>query len=76
MHCVGWLTYLWGMALVLRGLKQLLTLYAQGRVQRAITALLFFASVGDLARSKRIVKNVGLDVASAACCDYDYRTPL
>ena len=44
--------------------------------RQAITELLFFASVGDLHRCKKLVTSWGLDVKDARCCDYDRRTPL
>ncbi|EIE26582.1 kinase-like protein [Coccomyxa subellipsoidea C-169] len=44
--------------------------------RRAITELLFFASVGDLRRCQRIVRLWKLKVSDDACCDYDKRTPL
>jgi tRNA A-37 threonylcarbamoyl transferase component Bud32 len=44
--------------------------------RRAITELLFFASVGDLRRCQRIVRLWNLKVSDCGCCDYDRRTPL
>ncbi|PRW60891.1 Dual specificity kinase splA isoform A [Chlorella sorokiniana] len=44
--------------------------------RRAITELLFFASVGDMRRCQRIVRIWNLQVADPTCCDYDKRTPL
>ncbi|CAK0733933.1 hypothetical protein CVIRNUC_000357 [Coccomyxa viridis] len=44
--------------------------------RRAITELLFFASVGDLRRCQRIVRLWKLQVSDTNCCDYDKRTPL
>jgi len=44
--------------------------------RRAVTELLFFASVGDLARCQRIARLWKLKVGDSACCDYDKRTPL
>lgn len=44
--------------------------------RRAVTELLFFASVGDLKRCQRIVRLWSLQVSDATCCDYDKRTPL
>jgi len=44
--------------------------------RQAITELLFFASVGDLARCKGLCDGFGIDVSDARCCDYDKRTPL
>ncbi|GIL70021.1 hypothetical protein Vretimale_3301 [Volvox reticuliferus] len=44
--------------------------------RQAITELLFFASVGDLYRCKKIIYAWGLNIKDASCCDYDRRTPL
>lgn len=44
--------------------------------RQAITELLFFASVGDLYRCKKIIHAWGLNIKDASCCDYDRRTPL
>lgn len=44
--------------------------------RRAITELLFFASVGDIRRCQRIVRIWNLQVSDPTCCDYDKRTPL
>jgi hypothetical protein len=44
--------------------------------RRAVTELLFFASVGDLARCQRIARLWKLKVGDPATCDYDKRTPL
>lgn len=44
--------------------------------RRAITELLFFASVGDVRRCQRIARIWNLKVADPSCCDYDKRTPL
>lgn len=44
--------------------------------RRAITELLFFASVGDMRRCQRIVRIWNLPVSDPTCCDYDKRTPL
>lgn len=44
--------------------------------RRAVTELLFFASVGDLARCQRIARLWKLQVGDAGTCDYDKRTPL
>ncbi|KAL4856575.1 SUMO-activating enzyme subunit 2 [Chlorella vulgaris] len=44
--------------------------------RRAITELLFFASVGDVRRCQRIVRIWNLPVADPTCCDYDKRTPM
>ncbi|KAL4538986.1 hypothetical protein Ndes2526B_g02745 [Nannochloris sp. 'desiccata'] len=44
--------------------------------RRAITELLFFASVGDVRRCQRIVRIWNLIVSDPTCCDYDRRTPL
>ena len=48
----------------------------QAARRRAITELLFFASVGDLRRCQRIVRIWKLDVKDKSCCDYDRRTPM
>jgi hypothetical protein len=48
----------------------------QAARRRAITELLFFASVGDMKRCERIARIWNLQVGDAACCDYDKRTPL
>jgi hypothetical protein len=48
----------------------------QAAKRRAITELLFFASVGDVRRMQRIVRIWGLVIADPSCCDYDRRTPL
>lgn len=48
----------------------------QAARRRAITELLFFASVGDMRRCQRIVRIWNLQVADPTCCDYDKRTPL
>ena len=48
----------------------------QAARRRAVTELLFFASVGDIKRVERIAAMWNLKVADAACCDYDKRTPL
>ena len=48
----------------------------QAARRRAITELLFFASVGDLRRCQRIVRIWNLQVNDPTCCDYDKRTPL
>lgn len=50
--------------------------FVQAAKRRAITELLFFASVGDLKRCQRIVRLWHLDVKDQSCCDYDRRTPL
>ncbi|KDD75764.1 protein kinase [Helicosporidium sp. ATCC 50920] len=44
--------------------------------RRAITELLFFASVGDLWRCKKICETWHIRVSEPYCCDYDRRTPL
>mmetsp|Transcript_9932 Transcript_9932/g.17884 ORF Transcript_9932/g.17884 Transcript_9932/m.17884 type:complete len:474 (-) Transcript_9932:2297-3718(-) len=44
--------------------------------RRAVTELLFFASMGDLQRCKRIVQVWNLKVNDPFCADYDRRTPL
>ncbi|KAK9838136.1 hypothetical protein WJX81_003291 [Elliptochloris bilobata] len=44
--------------------------------RQAITELLFFASVGDRDRCKKICAMWKLDVKDKKCCDYDRRTPL
>ncbi|MEW5299675.1 MAG: hypothetical protein WDW36_002666 [Sanguina aurantia] len=44
--------------------------------RQAITELLFFASVGDLYRVRKIVQAWGLQLKDPHCCDYDRRTPL
>lgn len=44
--------------------------------RRAITELLFFASVGDVRRCQRIVRLWNLKISDPSCCDYDKRTPL
>ncbi|KAK9810142.1 hypothetical protein WJX72_005510 [[Myrmecia] bisecta] len=44
--------------------------------RRAITELLFFASIGDLRRCQRICRLWNLKVSDPACSDYDKRTPL
>lgn len=49
---------------------------SQAAKRRAITELLFFASVGDLRRCQRIIRLWQLDVSDRTCCDYDRRTPL
>jgi hypothetical protein len=51
-------------------------LLLQAARRRAITELLFFASVGDMRRCQRIVRIWNLPVADPSCCDYDKRTPL
>jgi len=38
--------------------------------------LLFFSSVGDIQRCKRLIESWKLNVSDPDCCDYDYRTPL
>ncbi|PNH05328.1 Malate dehydrogenase, mitochondrial [Tetrabaena socialis] len=48
----------------------------QAKAGKAITELLFFASVGDLYRCKKIIHAWGLNIKDASCCDYDRRTPL
>lgn len=48
----------------------------QAAKRRAVTELLFFASVGDLRRCQRIVRIWKLDVKDKTCCDYDRRTPM
>lgn len=48
----------------------------QAARRRAITELLFFASVGDMRRCQRIVRIWNLPVSDPTCCDYDKRTPL
>eukprot|EP00192_Tetraselmis_astigmatica_P011618 CAMPEP_0117674136 /NCGR_PEP_ID=MMETSP0804-20121206/14867_1 /TAXON_ID=1074897 /ORGANISM="Tetraselmis astigmatica, Strain CCMP880" /LENGTH=365 /DNA_ID=CAMNT_0005482965 /DNA_START=424 /DNA_END=1518 /DNA_ORIENTATION=+ len=46
-------------------------------LRRAVTELLFFASVGDLTRCRRIVTLWNLKVDDPTqCCDYDKRTPM
>lgn len=49
---------------------------SQAARRRAITELLFFASVGDMRRCQRIVRIWNLPVSDPTCCDYDKRTPL
>lgn len=44
--------------------------------RQAITELLFFASVGDLYRCKKISATWNLQLKDPSCCDYDRRTPL
>ncbi|WIA42498.1 hypothetical protein OEZ86_008486 [Tetradesmus obliquus] len=44
--------------------------------RQAITELLFFASVGDVSRCKKICKTWRIQPQEASCCDYDKRTPL
>ncbi|KAG2500845.1 hypothetical protein HYH03_001606 [Edaphochlamys debaryana] len=44
--------------------------------RQAITELLFFASVGDLYRCKKIIHAWGLNIKDTSCCDYDKRTPM
>ncbi|BDA49507.1 Integrin-linked protein kinase 1 [Coccomyxa sp. Obi] len=44
--------------------------------RQATTELLFFASVGDISRIKRICDTWGINVADESCRDYDKRTPL
>ncbi|KAK9904893.1 hypothetical protein WJX75_005037 [Coccomyxa subellipsoidea] len=44
--------------------------------RQATTELLFFASVGDISRIKRICETWGIMVADESCRDYDKRTPL
>jgi len=44
--------------------------------RQAITELLFFASVGDLARCKNLCDAFSIDISDPRCCDYDKRTPL
>ena len=48
----------------------------QAAKRRAVTELLFFASVGDMRRCQRIVRIWNLIVSDPTCCDYDRRTPL
>ena len=48
----------------------------QAAKRRAVTELLFFASVGDQRRCQRIIRLWKLDVSDKTCCDYDRRTPL
>lgn len=49
---------------------------AQAAKRRAITDILFFASVGDLTRCMKIFEMMKIDVGDKSCCDYDKRTPL
>ncbi|KAF8063844.1 TRN1 [Scenedesmus sp. PABB004] len=44
--------------------------------RQAITELLFFASVGDVQRCKKICKTWRIQPHESTCCDYDRRTPL
>uniref|UniRef100_A0A7S0VEK4 Protein kinase domain-containing protein n=1 Tax=Polytomella parva TaxID=51329 RepID=A0A7S0VEK4_9CHLO len=44
--------------------------------RQAITELLFFASVGDLYRCRKIIQAWCLNIKDPGCCDYDRRTPL
>ncbi|KAF6260215.1 protein kinase [Scenedesmus sp. NREL 46B-D3] len=44
--------------------------------RQAITELLFFSSVGDVSRCKKICKTWCIQPQEASCCDYDKRTPL
>ncbi|KIY93408.1 protein kinase [Monoraphidium neglectum] len=44
--------------------------------RQAITELLFFSSVGDLARCQKICATWRIDPMDPSCCDYDKRTPL
>jgi hypothetical protein len=44
--------------------------------RQAITELLFFSSVGDLGRCRKLCDTWKLDPMDPGCCDYDKRTPL
>ncbi|BDA50693.1 probable mitogen-activated protein kinase kinase kinase 12 at C-terminar half [Coccomyxa sp. Obi] len=44
--------------------------------RHAITEILFFASIGDVARMKALADKLNVSVSDASCCDYDKRTPL
>ncbi|CAL8465124.1 g4659 [Coccomyxa elongata] len=44
--------------------------------RHAITEILFFASIGDVARMKALADKFTVCVSDASCCDYDKRTPL
>lgn len=44
--------------------------------RQAIPELLFFASIGDVSRCKKIVATWKIDLSDPKCCDYDKRTPL
>ncbi|KAK9917133.1 hypothetical protein WJX75_001207 [Coccomyxa subellipsoidea] len=44
--------------------------------RHAITEILFFASIGDVARMKALSQKFNVCVSDASCCDYDKRTPL
>mmetsp|Transcript_5414 Transcript_5414/g.13711 ORF Transcript_5414/g.13711 Transcript_5414/m.13711 type:complete len:318 (-) Transcript_5414:513-1466(-) len=53
------------------------TLHGDSAAQRrAVTELLFFASIGDLKRCERIVQVWSLKLDDPSCADYDKRTPL
>lgn len=44
--------------------------------RKAVTELLFFSSVGDLDRCKKIIYGKGLKLGNTETADYDKRTPL
>mmetsp|Transcript_596 Transcript_596/g.1914 ORF Transcript_596/g.1914 Transcript_596/m.1914 type:complete len:473 (-) Transcript_596:716-2134(-) len=50
--------------------------YAEFVKSRAVTDLLFLASIGNVARAKRIVSKNNLDLTDEETADYDKRTPL